>query len=294
MLADEAISFLSQKGAYISETSVKCTADSACDNCVCTRGGGKTDDITKFVKYLSCFAVEAKCAKFDWEMYKTATNNCKDLPPVLSTRARPNFTLQVDLHRYLQMNDQQTLLNKLTSGHVSIYVRNGVIEAMPIKDCRRWFDVEIINHSKDHFPLVNDKATEFPFLLCFESDRLGLNLQEIFNSGPPETLSTACEQLFGKAGMKYPQYLSTLRKAELKNQPLSHALVFRARLGLDGSLHLLEPLRADDKRIFRMYGSDRFLEISLSKDVSNQAVKRFLSKLVEVGNRRFKFFWFKR
>lgn len=295
MLADEAISFLRQKGAHISETFAKCTGDSVCDNCMCTRTGGKIDDITisHFVKYLSRFVVKAKSDKFDWKMYITATNNCRDLPAVLTTKARPNFKLQVDLHRFLQMNDRQTFLDQLTNEKIGIYVRNGVTEATPTY-CRRWSDFESIARSSCYFPLLNDEATEFPFLLSFESDRLGLDLQEILKNTRPETLSSACEQLFGKTGMKYPQYLSTLRNAELNNLPLSTALVFQARLSLDGSLHLLEPQRADDKRIFRMYGSDRFLEISISKDVSNHSIKSFLSKVTTVGNRRFKFFWFKR
>jgi RNA dependent RNA polymerase len=94
--------------------------------------------------------------------------------------------------------------------------------------------------------------------------------------------------------VKNPVYLSTLRKAESNSLPLSTVLIYRANLKVDGRLDLLEPLRADDKRIFRMYGADRFLEISISKNVTNNTIKDFFSKDVVVANRRFKFFWFKK
>jgi hypothetical protein len=94
--------------------------------------------------------------------------------------------------------------------------------------------------------------------------------------------------------MKYPTYLSALRTAEANNTPVCNALFYRAKLSAGGLLELLEPQRADDKRIYRLYGSDRFLEVSISNDVSNETIKRFLSREVLVANRCFKFFWFKR
>ena len=75
--------------------------------------------------------------------------------------------------------------------------------------------------------------------------------------------------------------------------PASNSLFFRAELQDNGQLELHEPEQAYDRRIYRMYGSDRFLEVSVAK-VSDDTVRNFFSESVSVGGRTFRFFWCKK
>ena len=292
MLADEAISFLEENliPTQSSKKIAKCTMDSECDNCMCTNRGRKVD-ITDCVKTLSSVT---KCDTLDWNMYRTNTKKIKKLPSVLTKKTRPDFALHSDFHRYMHLYDLRSFLDLLSKGKLFIYVNNCFTGALPTL-CRHWYDVESVGNSNNFSPLQHFKTTEYPFVLCFERDRLGLSLEEVFNNEPPKILSTACEQLFSKTKTRYqPPYLSTLKKAETNHVAITSALFYCAKLNFDGSLQLLEPQRADDKRIYRMYGSDRFLEISMSSNVSKKTIKNFLTGDVIVANRCYKFFWFKR
>ena len=297
MLNDEIISFLGERGVPTSEKITKCVMDSECDNCCCMRTRNQKSDISNFVKLLlSSLNEHVEC---DWERYKSLGKNVVDEAPFFLRRKNCtflNFDIQVDLHRYMEINKVHRLLlvqNKLSIYHLSDGWPDGLLDGLPIYR-RPWYDFESIDHFKGNVRSHCKATAEYPFLLCFESARLGLDLEEIFGIEPPTEISTACEQLFSIMNVKNPVYLSTLRKAESNNLPLSTVLIYRANLKVDGRLDLLEPLRADDKRIFRMYGADRFLEISISKNVTNNTIKDFFSKDVVVANRRFKFFWFKK
>jgi RNA dependent RNA polymerase len=284
MLADEAISFFKENRVPVHscEALAKCAMNSVCDNC---RNSGGKICITEFVTSLSSFA---KRNPFDWKMYQTATLKIKKLPSALKAKFFLDFPMQADLHRYMQTYGQKSFFSQLSAGKVGVYVSNGLVEALPTV-CRHWYAIESIG-----LPMQHNKATTYPFVLRFERDRLGLNLEEIFNNETPKVLSAACEQLFAKSKTKHPQYLSTMRAAERNEVPIFNVLFYRAKLKIGGSLELLEPQRADDKRIYRLYGSERFLEISIANDVSRETIKTFLSGDVTVANRRFEFFWFKR
>ena len=289
MLADETISYLRARpiSTHSCEALAKCAKESECDNCFCTNKGRKVC-ITEFVTFLASAAKLNNFDNFDnFDWYKTATNKVTKLPSVLTTKSRPNFDLQVDLHRYMKSFVQQSFFT-----HLNIYVKSGLIDATPI-EYRHWYDVESINYATPfHSSLQHCKATEYPFVIYFERDRLGLNLEDVFSNDIPKIVSKACEQLFSKTN--HPLYLSAIRAAETNEVPIAMALFYRAKLNFDGSLELLEPQRADDKRIYRSYGSDRFLEISIPNNVLNETIKAFLSSEILVGDRYFEFFWFKR
>lgn len=295
MLADEAIAFLKEKQSMriqSFEALAKCAIDNECDNCMCANKRGKVD-ISDFAKFVFSAAKRDNFAKFDWKMYQNAIKRYKNMPSALTKKTRPDLSIQVDLHRYIQSCVQEPLLEQLCCGNLGIYVSNSLVEVQT-GDCRQWYDIESSAYAKDNLSLQHLKTPEYAFVLCFERDRLGLNLDEIFNNETPTILSTACERLFSKTKTKHPHYLSALRTAEANEARICTAIFYRAKLNANGLLELLEPQRADDKRIYRLYGSDRFLEVAISNDVSNETIKHFLAGEVSVANRCFEFFWFKR
>jgi RNA dependent RNA polymerase len=69
---------------------------------------------------------------------------------------------------------------------------------------------------------------------------------------------------------------------------------YGAELQEDGSLVLLEPERAVNRRIYRMFGSDRFLNVSFAPEVTKSGIETFLRVPLELGGRSYRFFWFKK
>jgi hypothetical protein len=79
-------------------------------------------------------------------------------------------------------------------------------------------------------------------------------------------------------------YFSVLEKASVANLPVDErcseraygdgsALYFSARLDKDGGLALLPPERAIERRMFRKFGSHRFLHVNVKRDVPEEVKK---------------------
>lgn len=149
------------------------------------------------------------------------------------------------------------------------------------------FDVETCVSAVDH--LTPSRPRNHPFLLEFEAQRLGVKLTEI---NLPSSIHAACEILFRKAGMKIPPYLRALEDSTAKG--LSVSLFYRARLQVNGSLALDEPELALDRRIYRMFGADRFLEVSVSLSVKTPVAIKFFSYQAQIANRSYRFLWGKK
>jgi RNA dependent RNA polymerase len=316
MLAQEALSFLqtsSEKDFNPTsdmERLAKCEYPCTCDNCMNTSVTGKID-ISGNVKSMLAY-VRRMCASqsdlenYEWETFKTILRGFeKDefLKSLLSSppTCRIELSLLSDLHRYLLMFNPTLFLEQLNDGDVSVHVRYAPKHLRlaqttfdsPLAQPCRIYDFEIIkNPSKQ----TRCQATDYPYLLHYEKLRLeiDLDLDTVFVNGLPKLLSRACEHFYTSMKRTPASYLRAIQQTEKNNRAVSSSLAFRAQLKASGTLQLMEPERAADRRIFRMYGADRFLEITFSPEVSNEEIKNYLSRSVKLANRVFNFFWFKR
>jgi hypothetical protein len=99
-------------------------------------------------------------------------------------------------------------------------------------------------------------------------------------------------------------YFSVLEKASVANLPVDErcseraygdgsALYFSARLDKDGGLALLPPERAIERRMFRKFGSHRFLHVNVKRDVPEEVTKRFFGSSKYLYGRHWSLFWCK-
>ena len=204
-----------------------------------------------------------------------------------------HFNLRSHFDETVRKEDQLEIWRTgLKNQHLSIYLHylkpNGPpLSLLPVP---AWFEVEVGTKGKTLGKL------DYPFLVVFELQRLGLNL-DTERLLPTSPLSTACELLLEQAGQKSVGYISVLKEAEKKgNLPGSNKLFFRAQLQYNGQLKLHEPEQAHDRRIYRAYGSDRFLEVSLTGAVDDKTILNFFlcPNGISVGGRSFRFFWCKK
>lgn len=155
-----------------------------------------------------------------------------------------------------------------------------------------WFDVDqkitAEPESKDEF----SAKPNYPYLVQFELRRLEFSLEA---KSVPNSLSAACELVYDRAGQGHVPYIHFLKEAEKANcLPASNKLFFRAELQSDGRLKFCEPEQVHPRRIFRMFGSDRFLDISVSSDVHETKILDFFRHPILVGGRTFRFLWCKK
>jgi hypothetical protein len=102
---------------------------------------------------------------------------------------------------------------------------------------------------------------------------------------------------------KKPPYLDIVKRAELEGKKVdeqaANSLFFSGRLlpnarSLDGILELLPPEPAVDRRIFRKYGSHRFLHINVPCNVPKDVRQRlFLHHPIKICGRYYGLLWAK-
>jgi RNA dependent RNA polymerase len=255
----------------------------------------KIVDISPLVKRLHPCLVS--CDKFNLTNIKNIANTMENEQRVLVQELMTfehgksvEFSLLSDLHRYFQVIDEK----HLKEGNVSIFLQLCTMGDFLSIESKSWYGLEIIKHEMNSPDMNSFQLSDCPFIICFESERLGRNIDLSTFNKLPQKVSTVCEYLFHKTEQCPAMYLKTLHYAEMNNIPISNTLTFRAELQENGKLQLFEPEKSADRRIFRMYGSDRFLEISFASRVPGEIIIKFLLNPVQVGNRMFRFFWFKR
>jgi len=80
----------------------------------------------------------------------------------------------------------------------------------------------------------------------------------------------------------------------------NEGLFFRCELQSTGALKFHRPDAAIDKRIYRMYGSNRFLEVAVpllageSKREYAKRIREFFSKKIKLCGRLYAYFWCKK
>ena len=110
-------------------------------------------------------------------------------------------------------------------------------------------------------------------------------------------------QIFGTKSSMVP-YKLVLEVASSTNLPVDEkagelafgqgsSLYFRGRLDTNGLVTLLRPDRAIERRIFRKFGSHRFLHIDVHDDVPREVQNRFLEGPIVMCGRQWKLCWCK-
>jgi hypothetical protein len=74
----------------------------------------------------------------------------------------------------------------------------------------------------------------------------------------------------------------------------SQQIYFQASLQGDGSLRLNPPDFAFDKRIYRAFGCDRFLEVLVGKNIETDTACTFLTKPLFLFGRTYRLLWCKK
>lgn len=287
----------------------QCLEPGVCDNCrFRDRNYGKVE-VSEHIRNLLHSAKDFECpsdllkkARDLWKSKNCEISAVLANQPLLDALSRhltlkshfeETATKEVRLATWCRRLEQQLL-----SFHLQYSNLDSEPEQSPMPQIRgqAWFDVEdgltgkMYTRSKW---LALPIKTEYPYLVRFEAQRLKLNLDT--QRRLPNGLSAACECLYEEAGQKSAPYFRVLKEAEKRGtMPASNSLFFRAELQDNGQLELHEPEQAHDRRIYRMYGSDRLLEVSVSAKVSDDTVQKFFSKSVSVGGRVFRYFWCKK
>jgi hypothetical protein len=110
-------------------------------------------------------------------------------------------------------------------------------------------------------------------------------------------------RIFGTTSSMAP-YKSILEAASSTNLPVDEkagelafgqgsSLYFHGRLDKNGLVTLLPPNQAIERRIFRKFGSHRFLHINVSDDVPKEVRNQFLEGPIVMCGRKWKWCWCK-
>jgi hypothetical protein len=275
----------------------KCTKPSFCDNCTFANGACDQNkiDITQLMKKLwtslgpnDKFSIVVRNIKKSAINYKKEENKlCQELMSY-SQEKSVEFSLLSDFFRYLQVINTKNL----NDVNISIFQQHLTLDEKSISRIS-WYGLESIKFKRNVQGSYSWQVN-CPYIICYESERLGLFLDEKMANNLPRKIFKACEYLLDKAEKNPTLYLKSLQNAETNKIPICNIFTYQGELQENGTLFLFEPEKTTDRRIFRMYSADRFLEISFASGVSNETIIKFLSKPVTIGYRHFRFFWFKR
>jgi RNA dependent RNA polymerase len=311
MLAQGIVEFMLSRQAITTSSEVykyaRCTESSMCDNCCfqSLKWKNKKIEISTFVKdlLLRCCNEETvfKVKTIKDNVVKMMSSDQNETNAIFeSMLEKPegksyDFSLLSDLFRCINGNEK-AWLDQLRHGKVSMYLQHSKL--LPLRKSQpsriSWFDLDFAKAKAKRPELIRDKSYIWPYLIQFEGRRLRLDIDRNDEDRLSGKLSGACEWIFNKANKKPAPYIRFLQLAEKVNPFSPISLSFHAELSKNGDLELSEPERAVDRRIFRMYGSDRFLEVSVAPGVSDETIKSFFSCPVFIGSRVFRFFWFKK
>jgi RNA dependent RNA polymerase len=312
LLAHETNSFMRDRGPLLASSQLRkysfCTKPHMCDNCCFEKreSNFKKIDISSVVGDL-LFEVLSKKDAFDIGRVEKAATMMKtnalpqaravlDLLLARCKGEKSKHSLLSDLVKYFERN-HEGFIDVIPKGHLEFFIQYAKLEGK-----KAWYDF-------DRIPVPSKPATVkprlsfncttqtiWPFLILYESNRLGLRVENMFPNGLIGPLSVACQTVYEKAEQKPASYIVKLGKMEKRtgniHSPVS--VSYRAELQGNGKLKLLEPENAVDRRIYRMYGSERFLEISFPSSISSESILSYILAPFHVCGRLFRFFWLKR
>jgi hypothetical protein len=106
----------------------------------------------------------------------------------------------------------------------------------------------------------------------------------------------ACDMVHEMSVVPNNQYSPVVkRNLTLTDQGKSvHLIYYQATLQKDGTLKLNPPDVAFDKRIYRAFGCDRFLEVLIGTSIDKDIVSMFLTRPLLLLGRTYRLLWSKK
>jgi RNA dependent RNA polymerase len=235
---------------------LQCGASSRCDNCQ------HFDMVDISAVILDALKATTKCQSVKKANFPLGKNVNDSLLKFLKLHKPQDHNMNKQLHHWM------TCLQQKSVSFLLRHCNSDLLQNLPK------FEMEASSFAgllqEDH-----------PYLVRFEAQRLG---KQLCTLSLPSCPIQACKHLYQGSN----QWTDSLEYLG------SELVVYSAKLSVDGQLKLLPPeVEHGDKRIYRMFGRDRLLHLSVSADVPYDLVQTFLLNPVIVGGRHFRFFWCK-
>jgi RNA dependent RNA polymerase len=235
---------------------LQCRTSSRCDNCQHL----DMVDISPII--LVALKATTKCQYVDKAKFPLGENVKDSLLRFLKLHKPQDHNMNKQLHHWMTC-----LLQKSTS--------------FLLRHCNSDLLLNLPKFEMESSRVAGLPQEDHPYLVCFEAQRLGKQLSTL---SLPSCPIQACKDLYKGCN----QWTASFEHL------WSDLLVYSAKLSVDGKLQLCPPeLEHGDRRIYRMYGRDRLLHLSVSSDVPYDLVQTLLVNPVLVGGRHFRFFWCK-
>jgi RNA dependent RNA polymerase len=235
---------------------LQCSISSRCDNCQ------QIDMVDISTVILDALKATTKCQSVDKANFPLGENVKDSLLKFLKLHKPQDRKLNRQLHHWM------TCLQQKSASFMLRHSNSDLLLNLPR------FEME----SSSFAGMLQE---DHPYLVRFEAQRLGKQLSTL---SLPSCPIQACKDL-NKGSNQWNDSSEYLR---------SDLVVYSAKLSIEGQLQLCPPaLEHGNRRIYRMFGRDRLLHLSVSSDVPYDLVHSFLVNPVLVGGRHFRFFWCK-